>query len=148
MAKLKLHGFDSYQKVLKEGIYKPGFITEYEDESIDNLTDDQTAPASDAGADATPATDATPAEAAPVEQTTAAEEPAEEPAVATEPEADVDFGASAGTPDSETNEYSTKIQLVSGIFDEYKTYLKNNGQLQDSMKKKIDSAFDLLNGED
>lgn len=136
--KKRVYGFDQYKEFLKEGIYKPGFVTEYEDEtSIDDLSTEEQ-PADDAPVDAD-STEETPA-------------PAEGESDATE-EAPLEEPVSEVAPDESSNidddqEIMNMVELGSGVLAEYEKYMKNDGKLTPSMKEKIKKAFSALNDED
>ena len=145
----RVYGFDQYKQLVKEGSYKPGFITEYEEgTSIDDLNNDA-APAEDAAApteDAipaegeAPAEDAMPAEGeAPAEDAMPAE--ADDTAVATDDAAAPIEDATAG----DSTDSQKKLELVSGVLAKYNKFVADGGEIDDSLAAKIDAAYKVLN---
>ena len=125
--KKRIYGFDAYKNFIKEGVYKPGFITEYEETSIDDVTpSEEEAPA----AEEAPAEQTSEVEEAPAEETTE-EAPAEEAPVEEAP-------AEEGVIDQD---FLNKVGLVAGMYDEIEKYAKGGGAPDQAMIDKVEAGF-------
>lgn len=135
MNKKYVRGFDEYKKSIKEGMN----IYEFEDDVADLDSDTAKAESSDLPEDSEPAA---PTTEVPVEAPVApTEDVVEEPAAEETP--DLDFGDNGANLSVE--ELTSKLDFISGVVDEYKKLIKNDGSIDSKTQSRIKSTFDALN---
>lgn len=127
-----VRGFDEYKKSIKEGMN----IYEFEDDVADLDSDTAKAESSDLPEDSEPAAPTTEVPAAP-----APAEDATEPS--TEEAPDLDFGDNGSNLSVE--ELTNKLDFISGVVDEYKKLIKNDGTVDSKTQSRIQNTFNALN---